>query len=80
LVQRDVIEGKVSPAAAREDYGVVFLVPDAGAGSLIIDAKATAALREKRKAECAGERRMIDRGPGFAKMLRGEVKPWTRSV
>jgi hypothetical protein len=57
----------------------VFLVPDAGDESVSIDPQATAALREKLKAECAGERRMIDRGPGFAKMLRGEVKPWTRT-
>ena len=28
LVQRDVIEGKVSPEAARHDYGVVLNEPD----------------------------------------------------
>jgi hypothetical protein len=30
----------------------------------------------------AGNRdaRMIDRGEGFAKMLHGDVKPWTRTA
>jgi N-methylhydantoinase B len=78
LVQRDVMEGKVSPEAAREDYGVVVLA--AADGAFNIEAPATAALRtnlrEQRKAAPA----MIDRGAGFDKMLRGEVKPWVRST
>jgi N-methylhydantoinase B len=78
-VQRDVIEGKVSPAAARDDYGVV-LKPDAGENAFIIDAKATAALRETLKAERTGQPLMIDRGAGFERMIRGEVKPWTRTA
>ena len=77
LVQRDVAEGKVSPEAARADYGVVVLA--AAEGTFKVDAPATAALRvnlrEQRKAAPA----MIDRGDGFDKMLRGEVKPWVRS-
>ncbi len=78
LVQRDVTEGKVSVAAARDDYGIV-LRPD-GDASFAIDAAATAALREKLKSARRGERPMIDRGAGFEKMLRGEVKPWVRSA
>jgi len=77
LVQRDAIDGKVSPEAAREHYGVVLLA--AADGLFDIEAPATAALRanlrEQRKAAPA----MIDRGAGFDKMLHGEVKPWVRS-
>jgi N-methylhydantoinase B len=79
LVQRDVIEGKVSLAAARDDYGVV-LVPAAGTDSLRIDEQATAALRAKLGAERREHRPMIDRGQGYEQMLRGEVVPWTRSA
>ena len=43
LVQRDVVDGKVSPEAAREDYGVVLLA--AADGAFDIEAPATAALR-----------------------------------
>jgi N-methylhydantoinase B len=77
LVQRDVVEGKVSLQAAHEDYGVVL---DGGSEGFDIDAKATAALREKLKTSRRGEMSMIDRGPGFEQMLRGEVKPWVRST
>jgi N-methylhydantoinase B len=79
LVQRDVIEGKVSLAAARDDYGVV-LVPAAGTDSFLIDEAETAALRAKLCAERREHRPMIDRGQGYEKMLRGEVMPWTRSA
>ena len=78
-VERDVIEGKVSLAAAREDYGVV-LAPAAGIAAFSIDAEATQTLRKKLKAARTSEPPMIDRGAGFEKMLRGEVKPWTRSA
>ena len=77
LVQRDVIEGKVSLGAAREEYGVVL---DGDVETCTVNAEATAALREKLKAGRRGEPPMIDRGSGFEKMLRGEVKPWTRSA
>jgi N-methylhydantoinase B len=79
LVQRDVIEGKVSLVAARDDYGVV-LKPDAGGEPANIDVQATAALRDKLKAGKARAQSMIDRGDGFEKMIRGEIKPWTRSA
>jgi len=78
-VERDVIESKVSLAAARDDYGVV-LNPDAGENSFAIDAKATATLREKLKSARTSQPLMIDRGSGFEKMIRGEVKPWTRTA
>ncbi|MGB6543725.1 MAG: hypothetical protein WBF03_22980, partial [Xanthobacteraceae bacterium] len=61
------------------DYGVV-LAPAAGIAALRIDAEATAALRKKLKTARTSEPPMIDRGAGFEKMLRGEVKPWTRSA
>ena len=79
LVQRDVIEGKVSLAAAGDDYGVV-LVAEAGGEYVTVDAEATSALRDKLKAAPKAEHSIIDRGGGFEKMLRGEVKPWVRSV
>jgi N-methylhydantoinase B len=77
LVQRDVVEGKVSLHAAREEYGVVL---DGDMETCTVNAEATAALREKLKAGRRGEPPMIDRGSGFEKMLRGEVKPWTRTA
>jgi N-methylhydantoinase B len=77
LVQRDVVEGKVSLHAAREEYGVVL---DGDVETCTVNAEATAALREKLKAGRRGKPPMIDRGSGFEKMLRGEVRPWTRSA
>jgi cyanuric acid amidohydrolase len=50
-----------------------------GANLFAIDAAATAALREQMKAKRTAQLPMIDRGGGFEKMLRGEVKPWIRS-
>jgi N-methylhydantoinase B len=78
-VLRDVIEGKVSLSAARDDYGVV-LTADSGQEPFAIDEPATTALRAKLKAARASEPPMIDRGAGFEKMIRGEVKPWVRSA
>jgi N-methylhydantoinase B len=77
LVQADVIEGKVSLAAARDDYGVV-LAPQAGADTLTIDSAATAALRATIASRRGHDRSMIDRGEGYETMLRGEAKPWVR--
>lgn len=79
LVQRDVIDDKVSFAAARDEYGVV-LVPGAGADSFLIDEQATSDLRVKLQAQRDKDRPIIDRGEGYEKMLRGEVVPWTRST
>jgi len=78
-VERDVIEGKVSPAAARDDYGVV-LKAGAGDNAFAVDAQETISLRAKLKSARTSKLSMIDRGEGFEKMIRGEVKPWTRSA
>jgi hypothetical protein len=56
------------------------LVTADGIEAFCVDGKGTAALREKLKAARRGEPAMIDRGEGFEKMIRGEVKPWTRSA
>ena len=77
LVLRDVVEGRVSLAAAEADYGVVF--EDAGAADqYVIDEAAT----KRRRAEMAKARNtplpMIDRGEGYEKMLRGEHRPRMR--
>jgi N-methylhydantoinase B len=72
-----VIEGKVSPAAARDDYGVVLMAVGSK-DAFEIDGAATAALRAKLKAARTSAPPMIDRGTGFEKMIRGEVKPWVR--
>jgi hypothetical protein len=63
LVLGDVIDGKVSPRSAREEYGVV--VGDRG-GVYEVDALATAQLRASRRGE--GKRPMVDRGPGYDEM------------
>jgi N-methylhydantoinase B len=79
LVHRDVIEGKVSLAAARDDYGVV-LVPGESADSFTLDQQATVTLRARLLTARRKDRPIIDRGEGYEKMLRGEVVPWTRSA
>ena len=53
LVELDVLQGKVSEQAARDDYGVV---PG--------DAEATRRLREAPR----GERPFFDRGPGYERL------------
>jgi N-methylhydantoinase B len=67
LVLRDVIEGKVSRAAAGEDYGVVLV--EIAAGQQIDEAQTTR-LRESMRARRAGSLPMIDRGSGYEEMLR----------
>src|SRR5205823_8671041 len=59
-VERDVRWGKVSPAGARDDYGVAL----AADGS--IDPAASAALRAQRRRERPAGAPFFDRGPGFA--------------
>jgi N-methylhydantoinase B len=54
-VARDLAWGKVSPAGARDDYGVV---PG--------DEAATAALRAERRASRRPDGAFFDRGPGYA--------------
>ncbi|MGB8433132.1 MAG: hydantoinase B/oxoprolinase family protein, partial [Burkholderiales bacterium] len=72
LVALDVLQGKVSPQAARADYGVV-LTPRAEEWE--IDIAATDALRAEMRAARKAPLPMIDRGPGYEKMVRGEFGP-----
>jgi N-methylhydantoinase B len=71
LVRRDVSEGKVSLEAARAEYGVV-LAPGASEEEYEIDSTETdtlrAAMRSARKALLP----MIDRGPGYERMVRAK--------
>ena len=69
LVQLDVIQGKVSAAAAREEYGVALV---AGAPELeyAIDRAGTEKLRAALRAKRTGPPPMIDRGPGYERMVR----------
>jgi N-methylhydantoinase B len=70
LVQRDVIEGKVSLEAARSDYGVMLTGTDCA-----IDAAATAKLRADMQARRDRSPAVIDRGPGYDVMLSGKATP-----
>jgi N-methylhydantoinase B len=61
----DVVQGKVSARAAREEYGVVLTSsPDGETGH---DAPATAALR-RRLGEARGRPPFFDRGPGYRRL------------
>jgi N-methylhydantoinase B len=62
-VERDVLWGKVSPAAAREEYGVVL--HDGSA-----DATASDRLRASLRA-ARGDQPFFDRGPGYATLADG---------
>jgi N-methylhydantoinase B len=77
LVLRDVIEGRVSLAAAKADYGVVIRNAD-GAGQPAIDEAATGLWRAEMAKARTGPLSMIDRGEGYEKMLRGEHRPQMR--
>lgn len=72
LVQRDVLQGKVSLQSARADYGVVLVRT---AEDWEIDPIATEGLRAELRAARGAPLPMIDRGPGYEKMLRGEFGP-----
>jgi N-methylhydantoinase B len=72
LVQLDVLQGKVSPEAARADYGVVL---DRRGDDWVVDVAATTALRAELRATRPAALPMIDRGPGYEKMVRGEYGP-----
>ena len=70
LVQRDVIDGKVSAEAARADYGAVL-----SGGNFAIDAAATAKLRAELQAKRDRSPAMIDRGAGYDVMVSGKALP-----
>ena len=71
-VLRDVVQAKVSVAAARESYGVVIVAREDG---FALDAAATTKLRAGLRAAREEPLPLIDRGPGYEKMLRGEYGP-----
>ncbi|MET0680605.1 MAG: hydantoinase B/oxoprolinase family protein, partial [Burkholderiales bacterium] len=76
LVLRDVVQQKVSPEAARREYGVVLVTRDAEVETAYtVDAAVTAKLRDELRAARNGPLPLIDRGPGYDKMLRGEFGP-----
>ena len=68
-VARDVRWGKVSSAAARDDYGVVLTGPSTAP---VVDEDATRALRERLRAE-RPEQPFFDRGPGYARLAGGRT-------
>jgi N-methylhydantoinase B len=69
-VARDVIDGTVSPGAARNEYGVV-LTESAAAEECEVDAARTVTLRDALRARRANAPLpMIDRGEGYDAMLR----------
>ena len=75
VVCADVMEGRVSLEAAREDYGVVLI---AEGDDCRVDESATARLRDELRAKRNGSLPVIDRGEGYEKMLRGECVPRMR--
>lgn len=71
-VALDVLQGKVSLEAARRDYRVVL---QKRAGEYAVNETATRKLRDEKRAERKEPLPLIDRGPGYEKMLRGEYGP-----
>jgi N-methylhydantoinase B len=69
-VVRDLRWRKVSPASARDDYGVV-VSGSADAGDLRVDELVTAELRARLRTERPAERPFFDRGPGYAVLSGG---------
>ena len=67
LVVRDVLWGKVSPEAARTDYGVA-VTGSVDTDDLAYDESATAALRDAARDQ---QEAFFDRGPGYEKLSGG---------
>src|SRR5262249_36946023 len=61
-VAQDVAGGKVSPAGARDDYGVI-----------VGDEAATSALRDRIRAARTGDEPFFDRGPGYPTLAGGRT-------
>jgi N-methylhydantoinase B len=61
----DVVQGKVSSRAAREEYGVVLA--EGGEGETRHDGEATASLRRKLRG-ARGRMPFFDRGPGYRRL------------
>ncbi len=68
LVARDVLQDKVSSAAARSDYGVVLIEGDEPGA----DSDATKKLRERLRAG-QQELALFDRGPGYERLSGGRA-------
>jgi len=68
LVRRDVIEGKVSPQAAGDNYGVALIERTPGVWEVDLPAS-TRQREELRRRRGNTPVPMIDRGPGYQKML-----------
>ena len=68
LVALDVLQGKVSFEAARRDYGVVL---EERAGEYMVNERATQALRSELRGKRTAPLPLVDRGPGYEKMLGG---------
>jgi N-methylhydantoinase B len=64
LVQADIRRGKVSPEAARRDYGVVL---EAAQEATSVDPEATRRLRAQLRL-ARGSRPFFDRGPGYRRL------------
>ena len=78
LVLRDVVQRKVSPEAARREYGVMLVARQSEAETeYAVDDLATAKLRGEMRAARKGPLPLLERGSGYEKMLRGEHKPRT---
>ena len=69
---------RVTPAKARELYGVV-LTQDRKSDDCKVDEAATAALRAELKSRRPAPLPMIDRGEGYESMLSGECRPRMRA-
>ena len=77
-VLRDVLEGKVSLAAARDEYGVLLrTIPN---DEYELDAQGSAKLREELRARRTSPLPMIDRGEGHSRMLREQCANETAKV
>ena len=71
-VLRDVAWGKVSPAGARDDYGIVI---GGSADEPVLNEKATADLRERLQAGRPAGEPFFHRGPGYAALSGGAAAP-----
>jgi N-methylhydantoinase B len=69
LVAKDVRGGKVSPAGARDDYGVVLTD---GAPEPRPDLETTKRVRDRLRAE-RGPAPFFDRGPGYPRLSGGHA-------
>jgi N-methylhydantoinase B len=75
-VLRDVVQRKVSPEAARREYGVALVARETEVETVYtVDEAATARLRAEIRGARKGPLPLIDRGPGYERMLRGEEAP-----